>query len=62
MNPPVAELTAIDGPETLRVAVTGDLSPMAYVIIKNYNSKDIPKGLVATERYYSDCIVLVAKK
>ena len=29
---------------------------------ENYNSKDIPQGLVATERYYSDCIVLVAKK
>jgi len=153
-EPPVAELTTIDGAETLRVAVTGDLPPMDYVTTdgqpagynvavlaevgrrigrniefvpisaaaramalasnqvdvvfwsrscmaaqaviddnldwkemfeledeedaamlqkideslmsafdyKNYNSKDIPKGLVATERYYSDCIVLVAKK
>jgi hypothetical protein len=28
----------------------------------NYNTKDIPKGLVVTDRYYSDNIVLVAKK
>ena len=27
-----------------------------------YADKDIPEGLVVTERYYSDCIVLVAKK
>lgn len=39
-----------------------DESLMSAFDYKNYNSKDIPKGLVATERYYSDCIVLVAKK
>lgn len=153
-EPPVAELTAIDGAETLRVAVTGDLPPMDYVtadgqpagynvavlgevgrrigrniefvpinasaramalsskqvdmvfwsrscmaaltVIDNnldwkmlfepedeeeeamlekidemlipsfdyikYSTKDVPTGLINTERYYSDCIVLVAKK
>ena len=28
----------------------------------NYNTKDVPRGLVVTARYYSDNIVLVAKK
>lgn len=39
-----------------------DETLMSSFDYKNYNSKDIPKGLAATERYYSDCIVLVMKK
>ena len=27
-----------------------------------YSAKDIPEGLIVTDRYYSDCIVLVTKK
>lgn len=35
------------------------MSSFDYV---NYNTKDVPEGLVVTDRYYSDNIVLVAKK